>query len=206
MDTKDLPKLYEQRYHDFLIKVVPILEEHLKERILKYERIDKISVRAKSKTRFVEKAQQKSDNELLKYDDPMNQIQDQIGARIVTYYLDDISNVCKIVEDYYRHIEKHQYIPDKINEFGYEGIHYVLFLPEDIYLSNNFKDNVPKFFELQIKTLFQHAWSEAEHDLGYKPNYELSKYEKRKIAFTAAQAWGADYIFNELNQKSTLIR
>jgi ppGpp synthetase/RelA/SpoT-type nucleotidyltranferase len=24
----------------------------------------------------------------------------------------------------------------------------------------------PGFFELQIKTLFQHAWSEAERDLG----------------------------------------
>ena len=57
------------------------------------------------------------------------------------------------------------------------------------------------FFELQIKTLFQNAWSEANHDLGYKPERELSKDEKRKIAFTSAQAWGADMIFDELSDK-----
>jgi putative GTP pyrophosphokinase len=54
------------------------------------------------------------------------------------------------------------------------------------------------FFELQLKTLFQHAWSEADHDLGYKPSAELSLDQKRRLAFTAAQAWGADLIFDEL--------
>lgn len=57
---------------------------------------------------------------------------------------------------------------------------------------------VISFFELQIKTLFQHAWSESEHDLGYKPTTTLSSDQKRRLAFTAAQAWGADQIFDEL--------
>ncbi|MCL5802016.1 MAG: hypothetical protein M1283_05805, partial [Gammaproteobacteria bacterium] len=59
-------------------------------------------------------------------------------------------------------------------------------------------DDVPNLFELQIKTLFQHAWAEAEHDLGYKTSNSLTSLQKRKIAFTAAQAWGADQIFDEL--------
>ena len=58
---------------------------------------------------------------------------------------------------------------------------------------------VPAFFELQIKTLFQHAWSEADHDLGYKPGANmLTSDEKRMIALTSAQAWGADRIFDQL--------
>ena len=58
---------------------------------------------------------------------------------------------------------------------------------------------VPGFFELQVKTLFQHAWSEAEHDLGYKPGVKpLTPDETRRLAFTSAQAWGADHIFDEL--------
>ena len=59
---------------------------------------------------------------------------------------------------------------------------------------------VPEFFELQIKTLFQHAWSETHHDLGYKTRRKLTSDERRQIAFTAAQAWGADKIFDELAQ------
>ena len=58
---------------------------------------------------------------------------------------------------------------------------------------------VPKFFELQIKTLFQHAWSEAEHDIGYKEGQKpLDLDQKRRLAFTSAQAWGADRVFDEL--------
>jgi putative GTP pyrophosphokinase len=50
-----------------------------------------------------------------------------------------------------------------------------------------------------VKTLFQHAWSEAEHDLGYKRgSTPFSAEGKRKIAYTSAQAWGADHIFDEL--------
>ena len=58
---------------------------------------------------------------------------------------------------------------------------------------------LPGFFELQIKTLFQHAWAEADHDLGYKPGtVPLTSAQRRKIAFTSAQAWGADHMFDEL--------
>lgn len=45
---------------------------------------------------------------------------------------------------------------------------------------------------------FQHAWSEANHDLAYKPTGELTDDQQRLFAFTAAQAWGADRIFPEL--------
>jgi len=65
-------------------------------------------------------------------------------------------------------------------------------------------DTYPEFFELQIKTLFQHAWSEADHDLGYKSDRELSREEKRQVAFTAAQSWGADKIFCSLAEKLVL--
>ena len=60
------------------------------------------------------------------------------------------------------------------------------------------KNLIPNFFEIQIKTLFQHAWAQAEHDLGYKQGQPLSFEEKRKLAFAAAQSWGADTIFNQI--------
>jgi ppGpp synthetase/RelA/SpoT-type nucleotidyltranferase len=50
---------------------------------------------------------------------------------------------------------------------------------------------------VRIKTLFQHAWAEANHDLAYKAPDQLTTDQKRKVAFTAAQSWGADQIFDE---------
>lgn len=57
------------------------------------------------------------------------------------------------------------------------------------------KNLVPKFFELQIKTLFQHAWTVADHKPGSLP---LNRDQRRQLAFTSAQAWGADRVFNQL--------
>jgi ppGpp synthetase/RelA/SpoT-type nucleotidyltranferase len=179
-----------------LIPVSEKLKPHLEILLNQCERIDRISVRAKNVGRFIEKAQKEEDDKP-KYTDPINQIQDQIGARIVTNYLSDIDLVSKEVEKYFRPIEMKDIVPESDSEFGYFGKHYIFFLPEDV-LSENTRAKCPRFFELQVKTLFQHAWAEAEHDLGYKPSTVLSSDHRRRIAFSAAQAWGADRIFDEL--------
>ena len=41
-------------------------------------------------------------------------------------------------------------------------------------MMNADRERTPRFFELQVKTLFQHAWSEASHDIAYKPDVPLS--------------------------------
>lgn len=188
--------LYEDRYNSTLKPLAAELEKYLK-KIIIYPRIDNISVRAKSVVSFCDKANKILDGKI-KYSDPLNQIQDQIGARIITYYTSDVSQISKIVEDYFGKIEKTPVIQDDPKKFGYESLHYILFIPEDVFIDEIDRQKCPNFFELQVATLFQHAWSEAEHNLGYKPEIPLSLGQERRIAFTAAQAWGADMIFEEL--------
>jgi ppGpp synthetase/RelA/SpoT-type nucleotidyltranferase len=158
-------------------------------------RIDRISARAKSIDRFLQKAG-KEEHGTLKYTNPLAEIQDQIGARVVTFYPSDVTRIAQEITRYFRAIENKVLVPDSEKEFGYEGQHFILALPTDVLVGRSSTE--PSFFELQIKTLFQHAWSEAEHDLGYKPSIALSSLQKRKMAFTAAQAWGADQIFDQL--------
>jgi putative GTP pyrophosphokinase len=161
-------------------------------------RIDRITARAKSIDRFLVKAQTVVDGKR-KYSEPLRQIQDQIGARIITFYRSDVDRVDAIVKRYYRPIESEDVIPDSEWEFGYFGRHFVLLVPSDVITLSMDRTMMPQFFELQIKTLFQHAWSEANHDLGYKPVASpLTSEAKRRLAFTSAQAWGADLIFDEL--------
>ena len=192
-----LKDTYSERREGFLQKLAERLEIHLEECLASNTRIDRICARAKSVDRFLQKAL-KQENGKPKYSDPLDQIYDQIGARIVTFYASDVPVIAGEVKRYFHAVESQVLVPESENEFGYVGQHFILLLPTDVTAGIADKDEGGRFFELQVKTLFQHAWAEAEHDLGYKPEVPLTLLQKRKIAFTAAQAWGADQIFDEL--------
>ena len=188
---------YRTRFETFLEPVAGLLETHLKDSLSHVSRVDRISARAKSVERFLQKAMKVDDGQA-KYSDPLSQIQDQLGARVVTFYASDVARVAGEVRRFFHPIENKLRVPETESEFGYIGEHFVLVIPSDVLVGVDAGEDPPTVFELQIKTLFQHAWAEAEHDIGYKPSVELTPLHRRKMAFTAAQAWGADQIFDEL--------
>ncbi|HMO75501.1 MAG TPA: RelA/SpoT domain-containing protein [Sphingopyxis sp.] len=197
-----LERQYKDLYSEVLVETSKRLREYIAEIFADIERVDAITARAKAPDRFFVKASKLTSDGKPKYTDPINEIQDQIGARITVFYLPDVKNARKIIERYFNYIEFQSKYPENNSEFGYFGEHMILKLPDDI-IKDNQADRCPEFFELQIKTLFQHAWSEAHHDLGYKAPRPLTPLEERQVAFSAAQAWGADQIFDQL-RKSVL--
>ena len=196
----EIETVYRER-HSVLVRIAINLSAHLNECLQGQARIDRISARAKDVDRFVKKALTQIEGRS-KYEDPLSQIQDQIGARIVVFYKSDVDRLNERVTRYFSAIEFRTVIPDDEAKFGYFGRHLILNLPNDVINADMDRAHVPAFFELQIKTLFQHAWSEADHDLGYKPGQNpLTSEQERLIAFTSAQAWGADHIFDRLVQE-----
>lgn len=194
--TQNIATQYSELYTDVLIDVAAQLRDHIHECLSDVERVDAVVARAKTPERFATKAL-KTENGTLKYSNPLVQIQDQIGARITVLYLSDVQIVKNAIEDYFHAIEWQVKQPERDAEFGYFGDHYILALPDDV-IPEGLESRAPKFFELQIKTLFQHAWSEAHHDIGYKAPRELTAHERRLMALSAAQAWGADQIFGNM--------
>jgi ppGpp synthetase/RelA/SpoT-type nucleotidyltranferase len=152
-------------------------------------RVDQIAVRVKSLERLLEKAHR------LGYTNPLEQVLDQIGTRVVVYYNSDIEPTTQAILTRFRLHEQHLYEAPDPRIFGYQGKHLICYLPTEIH---TYIQSPVDFFELQVSTLFQHAWAEAEHELGYKAELTLAYDEKRKIAWAAAQAWGADIIFDEI--------
>ena len=161
------------------------------------EHIDRIACRVKSEKSFLDKSLKKEKG-VLKYETPLKEIQDLVGARVVVYYKTDVDTVVEVIKKYFNTVEKNKIVPDDIMKFGYEGLHFICFIPNTIYSDHKGNLLIPDFFELQIKTLYQHSWSQAEHGLGYKPETPMSDEEQRKLAFIAAQSWGADTILAEL--------
>jgi putative GTP pyrophosphokinase len=192
---------YRRRYDAFLQRIATKLEKYLREDLAAVPHIDRINARAKDPQRFAEKASRLDEEGKPKYTSPLTEIQDQIGARVIVFYRDDVAVVRKTIDRYFQHIEAKELVPDSYWEFGYFGQHLLLPLPGDVIPKDIERNAAPRFFELQIKTLFQHAWSEANHDLGYKAPRPLSQDEQRWLAYTAAQAWGADRVFNELRDE-----
>lgn len=198
----EVEKEYQLRYEHALLSIADQLAAYLTDLLRSEPRIDRITTRPKSVERFAAKANALKPDGDAKYLEPFAQIQDQIGARIITFYECDVDRVSAAILKYFRPIESKTLVPEREWEFGYFGRHHVLLLPPDVVNPTIDPALVPYCFELQVKTLFQHAWSEANHDLGYKPGtVALKTDEARQLAYTSAQAWGADRMFNELFQQ-----
>ena len=176
-----------------LKNVADDIENLVREILNGVPRVDRISSRVKSVERFLEKTEGKG------YHQPLQDIQDQIGVRIVVFYRSDIQTVSERVIREFREVENRPMEQPDPEVFSYEARHVVCLIPPDIH--SRHKPPID-FFELQISTLFQHAWAEANHDLGYKPHGALTYEFRKKIAWAAAQTWGADVIFDELWNQS----
>lgn len=173
------------------------IEKNLKDIFSEFKNLDRIAVRVKGKESYLNKALKEVDSKL-KYNVPLKEIQDLIGARIVVFYKTDVQQVLECIDTYFPPIEHTVVVPDEVSKFGYEGVHNICLIQSFMYPDNNVHPLMPTFFELQIKTLYQHAWSQANHGLGYKPDSPLEYDEERKLAFLSAQSWGADKILEEL--------
>jgi ppGpp synthetase/RelA/SpoT-type nucleotidyltranferase len=206
----DLRSSYEERHKHVLEPAAKRLEAaidaYMRGPPAAIPRIDRISARAKSVSRFIEKAEKKNKDGTNKYENPLDQIQDQIGARVIVFYRDDIETVQSRIDRYFRPAEQLPKEPERSEEFGYFGFHYILMVPDDVIPPGTSADHKPQFFELQIRTLFQHAWSEGGHDMAYKPPRPLTSEEKRLLAYSSASAWGADKVMQDLFNQIVLNR
>jgi putative GTP pyrophosphokinase len=82
-------------------------------------------------------------------------------------------------------------------EFGYESIHLMVGLPEDL-RSPDLGFDLPAI-ELQLRTILQEAWAEVEHEIVYKAEFNpFDEPMKRKLAALSANLSLSDIIFQEI--------
>jgi putative GTP pyrophosphokinase len=126
--------------------------------------------------------------------DTICQLTDLIGIRVVTYFEDAVEEVARIVEenfdvDFERSIDKRVHVDP--STFGYRSLHYVC---------KPIADSLGLPFEIQIRTVLQHAWAEIEHDLGYKFPEAVPAAIKRRFSRVAGLLEIADAEFVELRE------
>ena len=164
-----------------------------------------VESRAKLPSSFAEKISRPGK----KYNDPINDIPDLCGCRIIVYYLEDVGKVCELIKSQFLIIEEelsHQPAALKANQFGYLSAHYVLSLDKN-------RSELPEWLsyktfrsEIQVRTVIQHAWSAVSHALQYKAETEIPSKLQRRLFRIAGLFELADEEFGAIRAQKLELR
>jgi len=120
--------------------------------------------RAKDVPSFLRKAIRK------KYANPLQEINDKVGIRLLVANLDQRQAACAAIESLFHPVMEREDLRERLgpDQLGYMGIHYLV-TPSVDALGPDDEDLRGRIAEIQVHTRAQHAWSENSHELIYKP-------------------------------------
>lgn len=190
--VKNILDEYDEK-KDELDKCKEELQKKL-DNIMKNVQHHDISIRIKKRSSLENKIRNKDKYSSLK------DITDIIGIRVITYFEEDIDIVDKIICREFEIDEKNSVdkrVSKSPESFGYSSLHRVVSLKNGE--SKNIKLEGMKF-EIQIRTILQHAWAEIEHDLGYKNSKLVPKKYRRDFSRVSGLLELADLEFARIKK------
>ncbi len=134
-----------------------------------------------------------------KYDDPMRQLTDLIGCRVIVHLSSEVAEIGKIIREHFDIDEENTYDTLSkmgVDQFGYRSVHYIVKLGGRPIGMPPVPDGLRA--EIQVRTIVQHAWADIGHDRLYKGTCEVSDYWKRESNRVAALLEAADEEFQRL--------
>jgi predicted RNase H-like nuclease/ppGpp synthetase/RelA/SpoT-type nucleotidyltranferase len=142
-----------------------------------------VTGRTKSVTSFAAKAARRQDGELL-YPDPLRDITDQLGVRVITYVLSDVDVVADLLADQVVVRDDRDLGRETASQgrFGYASRHLLVALDAARESQPAYEGLRGLVASVQIRTVLQHAWAEFEHDIRYKgtiPAEHASDFDRR---------------------------
>ena len=184
-----------EKYKKLSIMVKDIIKEMLINKNIYYHSIA-------SRAKKIESFQRKAKRE--KYTDPINQITDLAGIRIITLFEKDVYEISDLIKD--KFIIDYKNSEDKADlleadKMGYKSVHYIGTLTDELVGRKKYEQFKNLKFEIQIRSILQHAWAEIEHDRNYKLKGNLPKHLQRRFYALSGMLEMADREFNLLAQE-----
>lgn len=140
-----------------------------------------VSGRTKSVASFAAKAARKVDGNLV-FTDPLNDVTDQIGIRVITYLHSDVAAVADLLAEELTILGDRDLGQENadVGQWGYASRHLLVAPHDDV------DDNTRRNAQVQIRTVLQHAWAEFEHAIRYKGTIPEDKAPELDRRFTLA--------------------
>ena len=162
-----------QRYQEFCTRypnaaadLLGAIEDVLSDAGLTY---DHVTARVKEWRSLRSKSRKRRPDGTLMYPHPWQDIHDLIGVRVTTYHSTEIPRIIEALTEVFevrRSVDKTAQTRVS-GSFGYGSHHLILRVPP-ARVAPVLQAYAGREFEVQIRTVLQHAWAEFEHDIRYK--------------------------------------
>jgi putative GTP pyrophosphokinase len=162
-----------------------------------------VTGRTKSVASFAAKALRQVDGRPA-YADPLTEITDQIGVRVITYLRDDVDAVAGLLSDQLTLLDDRDMGQETAADgrWGYASRHLLLTVPPEPGSTDG--DHLRgRRASVQVRTVLQHAWAEFEHDIRYKGTIEDAHAPdlNRRFALAAGLLELADREFSAIRDR-----
>src|SRR5689334_4607418 len=169
--------------------------ETLLEALLEHRQIEvaALECRTKKPDSFIDKIVKKNE----KYADPLREMTDLTGARIIVYYPADVARVDELIEaefDVDWENSSRAGADVEPERFGYRSDHYVVSMNDRGALAEWKRFDGFKA-EIQVRTVMQHAWAAVDHKLRYKREVDIPQALRRRLSRLSALLEVADEQF-----------
>ena len=173
--------------------------------------INYLSVTGRTKTvaSFAGKAARTGPDGRDLYDDPLNQITDTIGVRVITYVHRDVDAVAELLAEELAILDDRDLGAETAQGggFGYASRHLLVAPPPERELPPSYavlgRGADAHHASVQVRTVLQHAWAEFEHDIRYKgsvPSEHVADLDRR-FTLAAGLLELADREFSAIRQR-----
>jgi ppGpp synthetase/RelA/SpoT-type nucleotidyltranferase len=181
--------------HERLAAVItPLLENMLRKKEIEYL---SVSYRVKTFDSAIEKIGRKG------YDNPQEQLTDLSGIRVITYLEEQVRQISDLIKELFdvddrNSLDRSAVLGD--DRVGYRSTHFVCCLGKKRHGLPEYDALEDLSFEVQVRTVLQHAWAELAHDRSFKFGSALPVKLQRKLNLYSGMLEIVDTAFDDISK------